>query len=101
MSESEFELAQLMARFKLHVRKHLGLAVDLEQMANDKTYASAMLRAVENEAEDEDLLILLVRLRSRLNRPAPVSTAGEAPAATDTPRKPSPLLRDHRFGARG
>ena len=102
-TETDFDTAVLMARLKLHARKQLGITVDLAQLEADADYASATLRAIEDEADDETLLVLVVRLRAKLARPAVVSPLQNIVSAAlpkEPPRAPQ-FLRDHRFGARG
>ena len=102
-AETDFDTAVLMARLKLHARKQLGITVDLAQLEADADYASATLRTIEDQAEDETLLVLVVRLRSKLVKaPAasPLQSIASAAVPKDPPRPPQ-FLRDHRFGARG
>lgn len=107
-ANTDFDTAVLMARLKLHARKQLGLNVDLEQLETDPEYASATLRAIEDAAEDETLLVLVVRLRSKLVKTPSASTLQHIVSAAlpkeaapkEAPRAPQ-FLRDHRFGARG
>jgi len=102
-TETDFDTAVLMARLKLHARKQLGITVDLEQLEADADYASATLRAIEDGAEDETLLVLVVRLRAKLAKPSvvsPLQNIVSAAVPKDIPRPPQ-FLRDHRFGARG
>ncbi|KKW68503.1 hypothetical protein AAV94_05295 [Lampropedia cohaerens] len=105
-ADTDFDTAVLMARLKLQARKQLGLPIDLERLEKDSAYAAETLRAVENGAEDEQLLVLVVRLRAKLLRsrqPQPAALAPQ-PAIKKPLMRPSLdayLLRDHRFGARG
>ncbi|THU00696.1 hypothetical protein E9531_10540 [Lampropedia puyangensis] len=101
MTDSDMDTAILMARLKIQAKKHLDLSVDLEKLEQDETYAQAVLRAVEDEAEDENLLVLVLRLRARLkSRQAEESLSQAKVAPLVTQAKPT-LIRDHRFGARG
>ncbi len=107
MSEAEIETARLLARFKLQVRRCLHMPVDLALLAEDAEYAEGLFREVEERAEDEDLLTLLVRLRARLHQPEAVEEAAAVPvAAVDVEAVVAAvpehkLMRDYRFGARG
>lgn len=107
-AHTDFDTAVLMARLKLHARKQLGISVDLAQLEADADYAAATLRTLEDEAEDETLLVLVVRLRAKLVKPPSASTlqniVSVALPKEDTPKespRPPQFLRDHRFGARG
>lgn len=107
MSEAEIETARLLARFKLQVRRCLHMPVDLALLAADTEYAEGLFREVEERAEDEDLLTLLVRLRERLHRnaqdaaPPPAPVADVVVAAPSAPLPDAKPMRDYRFGARG
>lgn len=106
-ANTDFDTAVLMARLKLHARKQLGISVDLAQLEADADYAAATLRTLEDEAEDETLLVLVVRLRAKLVKPSPSTLQNIVSVALpkeDTPKespRPPQFLRDHRFGARG
>lgn len=106
-AHTDFDTAVLMARLKLHARKQLGISVDLAQLEADADYAAATLRTLEDEAEDETLLVLVVRLRAKLVKPSASALQNIVSVALpkeDTPKespRPPQFLRDHRFGARG
>lgn len=106
-ANTDFDTAVLMARLKLHARKQLGISVDLAQLEADADYAAATLRTLEDEAEDETLLVLVVRLRAKLVKPSASALQNIVSVALpkeDTPKespRPPQFLRDHRFGARG
>lgn len=106
-ANTDFDTAVLMARLKLHARKQLGISVDLAQLEADADYAAATLRTLEDEAEDETLLVLVVRLRAKLVKPSALTLQNIVSVALpkeDTPKespRPPQFLRDHRFGARG
>ncbi|THF63535.1 hypothetical protein E6O51_04325 [Pseudothauera rhizosphaerae] len=94
------ETARLLARFKLQVRRSLDMAVDLAALTADEQYAEKLLHEVEERAEDEELLLMVVRLRDRLRaqyQPAPVVE----PANEEVVKPATPAVRDYRFGARG
>lgn len=97
-----YELPRLLARFKLQLRRLLNQAVDLEKMARDPEYARIRLAEVEDLADDEELLVMVLRLRDLL---CPVEVAPEPePLPLEFPPEvapPTPTTRDYRFGARG
>lgn len=90
------ETARLLARFKLQVRRALDQSVNLEQLANDPAYAKTRLAEIEDAAEDEDLLVMVLRLRALL-LPPPVAAA--PPPAAPEPAAPQET-RNYKFGAR-
>ncbi len=90
------ETARLLARFKLQVRRTLDQSVNLEQLAHDPDYAKARLAEIEDAAEDEELLVMVLRLRALL-LPPPVATAPVAPAPEPAA---SQETRNYKFGAR-
>ena len=91
MSQNEIELATLLARFKLKVRRDLGHSIDLNALASDRNYADKALKEVEELAEDEDLLVMVIRLRHLL-----IQTAAEAEPAGGK----AGASRNYQFGAR-
>lgn len=91
------ETTRLLARFKLQVRRALDQSVNLDQLANDPAYAKARLAEIEDAAEDEDLLVMVLRLRALLLPPPPVVAAPAAPVAEPAP---SQETRNYKFGAR-
>ncbi|MDD3482326.1 hypothetical protein [Azovibrio restrictus] len=96
--ENPYELPRLLARFKLQVRRLLNQAVDLEKLVQDPEYARVRLAEIEDVADDEELLVTLLRLRTLLS---PVAAAPEPEAealAESSPARAS--ARDYRFGAR-
>ena len=107
MSEQEIETVRLLARFKLQVRRNFDRAVDLKALSEDRAYAESVLSEIEDLAEDEELLVMVLRLRERLLAPppepaqAPVAPAPLAPAAATPSATAARLARDYRFGARG
>jgi len=64
--DKQMEMAQLLARFKLQVKRNLGASVDLERLTREPAYARQRLSEIEDAAEDEDLLIMVLRLRDLL-----------------------------------
>lgn len=102
MTDTDMDTAILMARLKIQARKHLDLPVDLDQLEHDETYAQAILRAVEQEAEDEGLLVLVMRLRARFKaRSLQEVTAPPLAEIVPAAVAPTTVMRDQRFGARG
>lgn len=113
MLHDRLETVQLLARFKLSVRRHLQIAVDLQLLETDRGYADRMLAAIESAADDEQLLILTLQVRDAVLRPvaAPVPAPAPAPApvalvaaqvveAALAPAMPA-QTRSYMFGARG
>ncbi|QEL64859.1 hypothetical protein OTERR_13830 [Oryzomicrobium terrae] len=89
------ETARLLARFKLQVRRTLDQSVSLEQLAHDPDYAKARLAEIEDAAEDEELLVMVLRLRALL-----LPAVAPAPAVASTEPTPSQETRTYKFGAR-
>ena len=92
--DEQVELAHMLARFKLQVRRELNESVDLDLLKSDPEYARKRLSQIEEKAEDEDLLVSVLVLRERLCSRAPAPTAPPVPQ----PRAPQ---TKYRFGARG
>jgi len=92
--EEQVELAHMLARFKLQVRRELNESVDLDLLKSDPEYARKRLSQIEEKAEDEDLLVSVLVLRERLCSRAP------APPAPPVPQPHAPETK-YRFGARG
>ena len=97
-----YELPRLLARFKLQVRRLLNQTVDLEKLARDSDYARLRLAEVEDQADDEELLVMVLRLRDLLcpQEVAPPPEPEPPVVAVDVV-PPRALTRDYRFGARG
>jgi len=92
--DEQVELAHMLARFKLHVRRVLNESVDLDLLKNDPEYARERLSQIEEKAEDEDLLVSVLMLRERLCSRPP------APTVAPEPQPSAPETR-YRFGLRG
>lgn len=101
MSEAELETARLLARFKLMVRRSLDRSINLAAMQADPVQAAAVLDEIEELADDEELLTMVVRLRERLLASAPEAPGEPLPEAEVPSAVARPALRDYRFGARG
>lgn len=89
--DEKLERAQLMARFKLMVKRSLGESVDLEGLARDPTYARVRLAEIEEAALDEELLVMVLRLRDLFVPVDAPSLAGADPARE---------TRNYKMGAR-
>ena len=90
--DNKMEMAQLLVRFKLQVKRSLGESIDLERMSTERDYARQRLKEIEESSEDEALLIMVVRLRDYLLE-AKAAPAAEA-SAKSTP------MRSYMMGAR-
>jgi len=92
--ENQLEEIRLLARFKLQVRRLLNQSVDLEKLRNDPVYAADCLARVEEKADDEELLVLALRLRAML--------VPRSPAAQPVPAVAEPVATEKKylFGAR-
>lgn len=96
----QMETAQLLARFKLHVKRALGQSVDLERLVREPSYARQRLSEIEEAAEDEELLVMVLRVRDLLLpfTPEPlVSEIAPPPPATE---KKTTEIRSYLMGAR-
>lgn len=91
----ELELMQLMARFKLQVRRQLNQLVDLDRLKTDSVYARTRLSEIENLADEEELLMMVLRLRSILLPVAPPPQLKEV-----EPPPQAETGRSYKFGAR-
>jgi hypothetical protein len=87
--DKQMETAQLLARFKLQVKRTLGQTVDLERLTREPLYARQRLNELEDAADDEELLVMVLRLRDLL---LPVQTAINA-ASPPEPPPTEPLKR--------
>ena len=103
--DEQMEKVQLLARFKLQVRRSLGEAVDLEALTRDTGYARRRLQEIEEAAVDEDLLVMVLRLRDLL-LPVQPAAGGQAvgeespPAVPATAASPTRETRTYLLGAR-
>ncbi len=94
--DAKLELAQMLARFKLMVRRSLNQTVDLDRLAREPDYARIRLTEIEDAAMDEELLVMVVRLRDWLVPPLRKDTlVSESGKESETEK-----LRDYRLGAR-
>ena len=97
--DKQMEMAQLLARFKLQVKRNLGASVDLERLTREPAYARQRLSEIEDAAEDEDLLIMVLRLRDLLLPLAAAPPAMEPATPTEDVRRTA-TTRNYLKGAR-
>jgi len=76
--KKQLEMVQMLARFKLQVKRALGESVDLERLARDPAYARQRLAEIEEAAMEEELLVMVLRLRDLLVPPEAAETAAAA-----------------------
>lgn len=97
--EKSMEMAQLLARFKLQVKRSLAETVDLEALTRDPAYARQRLAEIEEAADDEELLVMVLRLRDHLLPQSDVAPQPEAkPMAVEQPGQRE--TRRYLMGAR-
>lgn len=92
--DNKMEMAQLLVRLKLQVKRSLGESIDLERMSTDREYARQRLKDIEESSEDEALLIKVVRLRDYLMQ------ASSTPAEQSSTASKSAPMRSYTMGAR-
>jgi hypothetical protein len=90
VSDEEVELARRLARFKLSVRRTLGVSVNLDALLVDLDYRTRTLSEIEELTDDEELLVNLLLVRDLLSRKR---DSADDEAGTKA-------VRDYRFGAR-
>ncbi len=93
--EEKLEKAQLMARFKLMVKRSLNQSVDLERLSREPAYARERLAEIEEAADDEELLVMVLRLRDWC-----VPDAASAAPAAEPPSTGTRPTRSYMLGAR-
>lgn len=99
--DKTMELAQTLARFKLQVKRTLGESVDLERLSRDTAYARQRLSELEEMAEDEELLIMVLRVRELVVPAEPfVAPANVPPQAAAQSAAPQKETRNYLMGAR-
>ncbi|MBS1138983.1 MAG: hypothetical protein H6R13_436 [Proteobacteria bacterium] len=99
--EKQMEMAQLLARFKLQVKRALGESVDLESLTRNPAYARQRLSEIEEAADDEDLLVMVLRLRDCLLPVEPVPVVVETPVVPPVVEPPvKQETRSYLMGAR-
>lgn len=100
----QMETAQLLARFKLQVKRALGQSVDLERLTREPSYARQRLSEIEEAAEEEELLVMVLRMRDLL-LPFTPEVAQVVPVAEVVPAPPeegnkTSEIRSYLMGAR-
>ena len=101
--DKHMEMAQLLARFKLQVKRSLSETVDLDRLTRDRSYARQRLAEIEEAALDEDLLVMVLRVRDVL---LPIEAAPVEPPAPVIAAKPAEVeatareTRNYLMGAR-
>uniref|UniRef100_Q47FZ6 Uncharacterized protein n=1 Tax=Dechloromonas aromatica (strain RCB) TaxID=159087 RepID=Q47FZ6_DECAR len=99
--EKQMEMAQLLARFKLQVKRTLGESVDLESLTRNPAYARQRLSEIEEAAGDEELLVMVLRLRDCLLPAESIPVAVETPVAPPVAEPPvKQETRSYLMGAR-
>ena len=99
--EKCMEMAQLLARFKLQVKRSLAETVDLEALTRDPAYARRRLSEIEEAAGDEELLIMVLRLRDHLLPAVDVTPHIALPAQEPVAELPGKReTRNYLMGAR-
>jgi len=93
------ELMQLMARFKLRMRRSLNQSVDTYRFLEDRDYAYEMLR-IADDADDEDLIVMSMRVSESMGMMPGVPGPAAADGAAAEPREEEPRSR-YVYGARG
>lgn len=108
MQSHQLDMIRLMVRFKLQVRRLLDQAVDLDQLVSDLPYARTRLAEIEAACQDEDLLIMLVQLRTHLleggqeeSKSRPKSTPRNASTTTAANEVVPAHRHKYLYGARG
>lgn len=99
----QMETAQLLARFKLQVKRSLGETVDLESLSRNPAYARQRLAEIEEAALDEELLVMVLRVRDLLLPVEIVPEPATEPAPLPASAAPEPApkeTRNYLMGAR-
>lgn len=97
--DKTLETAQLLARFKLLVKRSLSESVDLERLTREPIYARRRLAEIENAAEDENLLIMVLRVRDAV-LPAPIAPLQPTAQAEPEAERKTRETRSYVMGAR-
>lgn len=96
MDAQQNDLVRQLALFKLAVKRNFQKNIDLEAMVNDVEYARRSLTEIEDLAETEEMLMMVLQLRQRLvPAPAPQAIAAKASATEEVA-----TVRNYKFGAR-
>lgn len=102
-TNKQMETAQLLARFKLQVKRSLGETVDLESLSRNAAYARQRLAEIEEAALDEELLVMVLRVRDVLLPVEIVAKPAMEPAlmVASVAAEPAPKeTRNYLMGAR-
>lgn len=101
------EKIKLLAKFKLMVKQQLKKNVDLEKLTTNPEYARTALRELEDAANEEEMLLLVLHMREVLlpaeAAPVPVPAAPSIPAppaSTGEEKKEADGKQTYLFGAR-
>lgn len=92
------ELAQL----RVMARKQLNLAIDLERFVADREWSRDILRQIE-DADDAELVLLSLSVRSKLGLLTMAAAPEPAPAPLPAPviaEAAGPAPSKYKFGAR-
>lgn len=101
------EKIKLLAKFKLMVKQQLKKNVDLEKLTTNPEYARTALRELEDAANEEEMLLLVLHMREVLLPaeaapvPPPATPAPSPQANTGEAKKEPDDKSTYRFGARG
>ncbi|WP_142809438.1 hypothetical protein [Tepidiphilus olei] len=98
------EFVRLLARLKLNVRRHLGHSIDLSRLQADAQQLLDALAEIENLAEEEELMTLVLQVRALVIQKSSRTVADnppDPPLAEQASAKNSFLVHSYRFGARG
>lgn len=98
--EKTMEQAQMLARFKLQVKRTIGETVDLDLLSRDPVYAKMRLAEIEDLAEDEDLLIMVLRIRDLVLPVERISSPLPSPLAVQETAPLPKETRNYLMGAR-
>jgi len=98
--DKQMETAQLLARFKLQVKRTLGQTVELERLTREPAYARQRLNELEDAADDEELLVMVLRLRDLLLPVQAAIDAAPPPEPQTEPGKRTGETRSYMKGAR-
>ncbi len=93
----QLDTVALLARLKLLVKRQFGESIDLDRLLRDKQYAQACLAALEERAETEEVLVMVLRVRQRL---FPVAMPTPTPVAVTAGGDEQGAARNYKFGAR-
>ncbi|MGH8492157.1 MAG: hypothetical protein ACRERR_03480 [Moraxellaceae bacterium] len=98
------EKIKTLAKFKLMAKQQLKKNVDLEKLSSNQEYARLVLRELENAAEDEEMLLMVLHMRELL-LPAtapivPPAASSAIPEKTEEEKADAKGNKNYAFGAR-